>query len=276
VIRGSVITRLDNPCMIDTTLPEDCPSVCTNKPNVEIPPSLRDCLSTIPTREHDGITHFHPPALRPSNQDIPVSDPVAIQPAGHCPRSLTPIPPSHDASHKNSPSSVVSELDSNAKGDTRSPLERGLLSSLTGSPSKYDTITSLRTHLVLIVDISVARSNPEHPAYEGTLNDRNYYYHPSDDYRYGRDLPASTDGYDSRAPGYPIILALSPSQSSNGQDGTLDESLSRLRAYGTIYTDDARMKLGNGMRRQCFNCRATQTTTWRRSTLNSGKMVCFI
>ncbi|KAF8473679.1 hypothetical protein DFH94DRAFT_620391, partial [Russula ochroleuca] len=41
-----------------------------------------------------------------------------------------------------------------------------------------------------------------------------------------------------------------------------------------FYTDDAGLKLCDRIRRQCFNCRATATTTWRRSILNPGKLVC--
>jgi len=125
-----------------------------------------------------------------------------------------------------------------------------------------------------VLDVSVAESNPEHLAYEGTVND--YAYRDRDDYRFGRDLSASRRVYDTRAPGYPISLALSPSQSPNGQSGMLDEPLPRFRAYGKIYTDDARMKLGDGIRRQCFNCRTTDTKTWRRSKLNHGKLVRLI
>ncbi|KAI9460736.1 hypothetical protein F5148DRAFT_965423, partial [Russula earlei] len=44
--------------------------------------------------------------------------------------------------------------------------------------------------------------------------------------------------------------------------------------YEVVYTDDARTKLGNGMRRLCTNCRATETTTWRRSMLTLGKLLC--
>ena len=40
-----------------------------------------------------------------------------------------------------------------------------------------------------------------------------------------------------------------------------------------FYTDDANVKLTDYMRRQCFNCNATETSTWRRSLLNAGKMV---
>lgn len=104
------------------------------------------------------------------------------------------------------------------------------------------------------------------------MADDYYAYRDGDDYRLGRDLSTSRRACDARAPGYPISLALSQSQPPNGQGGMLDEHLPRFRAYGTIYTDDARMKLGDGIRRQCFNCSTTDTKTWRRSKLNHGKM----
>lgn len=40
-----------------------------------------------------------------------------------------------------------------------------------------------------------------------------------------------------------------------------------------FYTEDADVKLTYRMRRQCFNCKATETSTWRRSLLSVGKMV---
>lgn len=70
-----------------------------------------------------------------------------------------------------------------------------------------------------------------------------------------------------------IDLPPSPSQSVKAQDSTFDKPFPRFIGYGAIYTDDARMRLGDGIRRRCFNCRATETTTWRRSMLSSGKLV---
>jgi len=43
---------------------------------------------------------------------------------------------------------------------------------------------------------------------------------------------------------------------------------------GIFYTEDANVKLTYRMRRQCFNCKATETSTWRRSLLSLGKMLC--
>ena len=39
------------------------------------------------------------------------------------------------------------------------------------------------------------------------------------------------------------------------------------------YTDEANSKISNRLRRRCFNCRAIETSTWRRSVLSPGKLV---
>ncbi|KAI0644265.1 hypothetical protein C8Q79DRAFT_1002169 [Trametes meyenii] len=41
-----------------------------------------------------------------------------------------------------------------------------------------------------------------------------------------------------------------------------------------IHTDDANTKLSDRVRRKCFNCRTTDTSTWRRSSLTPGKVLC--
>ena len=40
-----------------------------------------------------------------------------------------------------------------------------------------------------------------------------------------------------------------------------------------IHTDDAATKLNDRIRRKCYNCRTTDTSTWRRSSLTPGKVV---
>ncbi|KAI0248968.1 hypothetical protein BJV78DRAFT_1130376, partial [Lactifluus subvellereus] len=44
--------------------------------------------------------------------------------------------------------------------------------------------------------------------------------------------------------------------------------------FNAIYTDDATTKLNDRIRRRCFNCATTDTSTWRRSSLNPGKVLC--
>ncbi|GJF00648.1 hypothetical protein PsYK624_169440 [Phanerochaete sordida] len=41
-----------------------------------------------------------------------------------------------------------------------------------------------------------------------------------------------------------------------------------------IHTDDAATKLNDRVRRKCYNCRTTDTSTWRRSSLTPGKVLC--
>ncbi|PPQ88286.1 hypothetical protein CVT26_011603, partial [Gymnopilus dilepis] len=41
-----------------------------------------------------------------------------------------------------------------------------------------------------------------------------------------------------------------------------------------VHTDDAATKLTDGIRRRCFNCCTTDTSTWRRSNLSPGKVLC--
>jgi hypothetical protein len=40
-----------------------------------------------------------------------------------------------------------------------------------------------------------------------------------------------------------------------------------------VHTDDAATKLSDRVRRRCFNCCTTDTSTWRRSNLSPGKVV---
>ena len=120
--------------------------------------------------------------------------------------------------------------------------------------------------------ISTVGSNPEHLTYGSTAYD--HVYRGGDDYRDRWEASASTRAYDTRTPEYPLGPAFSQSPPPYGQCGSLDRPIPGFRAWGTIYTDDARMKLGDGIRRQCFNCRATEMAkTWRRSKLSPGKMV---
>ncbi|KAG7086229.1 hypothetical protein E1B28_002199 [Marasmius oreades] len=41
-----------------------------------------------------------------------------------------------------------------------------------------------------------------------------------------------------------------------------------------VYTEDAATKLSDRVRRRCYNCYTTDTSTWRRSNLNPGKVLC--
>lgn len=113
------------------------------------------------------------------------------------------------------------------------------------------------------MDVSAARSDLEQVVHKSMVYDRD-----RDDCCDGWRFSPSMCAHDERIPG--LNLPLSPSHSLRGK---LDEPFPKFQPFGTIYTDDARIKLGNGIHRLCFNCRAIETKTWRRSRLNPGKMV---
>jgi len=46
------------------------------------------------------------------------------------------------------------------------------------------------------------------------------------------------------------------------------------QATDIFHTDDAGTKLSDRVRRKCFNCSAVETSTWRRSSLSPGKVLC--
>ncbi|KAH9059113.1 hypothetical protein EDB87DRAFT_829796 [Lactarius vividus] len=74
--------------------------------------------------------------------------------------------------------------------------------------------------------------------------------------------------------GYPFDVTFAPPPSIGDARTRPDQRFSRIEVFGVVYTDDARRKLGEGVRRWCFNCRAVETTTWRRSSLSPGKLLC--
>jgi len=126
-----------------------------------------------------------------------------------------------------------------------------------------------------VLDTSIARSaNPEQQAHisMGGITCR-------DDPCYGWESFPSARGCDAHAPKYPLTLSStpSPSQSSATSPKSVIDPLSHgTPAYPVVFTDDAKMKLGDRIHRQCFNCRTTVTKAWRRSVLTPGKLVCLV
>jgi GATA-binding protein len=74
-------------------------------------------------------------------------------------------------------------------------------------------------------------------------------------------------------PSHPQLIYRSPSL-----DGMPTQMLPPyLQAHPSIpiqHTDDAASKETQYLRRRCFNCSQTEPPSWRRSTLNPGKIVC--
>jgi hypothetical protein len=104
-----------------------------------------------------------------------------------------------------------------------------------------------------------------------------YDYPRRSSYPPGWDFSERVSGYNARqaAQGHPVD-PLTPTSYIHGPRGTLDQLFPRIRTYEVIYTDDALVMAGHGhgVHRRCFNCKAHETTTWRRSKLSPGKLVC--
>ncbi|KAJ7644935.1 hypothetical protein FB45DRAFT_736929, partial [Roridomyces roridus] len=98
---------------------------------------------------------------------------------------------------------------------------------------------------------------------------------------YGYPLPPPPFGY----------YGLPPPNASPGTPAHASQSVARPRGTGSAsasprpvlppappgsisYTDDAATKLTDTVRRRCFNCRTTEASTWRRSNLSAGKVLC--
>lgn len=97
---------------------------------------------------------------------------------------------------------------------------------------------------------------------------------PSHNYTYSRsqhDNRYDTHAYSSYGSG-----AVPHSSITSRDSGSLSYPLPGQGHYTIGYTDDAATKLSDRIRRRCFNCGTTDTSTWRRSNLSPGKVVSTI
>jgi hypothetical protein len=62
--------------------------------------------------------------------------------------------------------------------------------------------------------------------------------------------------------------------STNARDGYAVSYPLPGQSNHIVHTDDAATKLSDRVRRRCFNCCTTDTSTWRRSNLSPGKVLC--
>ncbi len=103
-----------------------------------------------------------------------------------------------------------------------------------------------------------------------------YTYAPAPHARYPAD-PASAHQMQSH---YPPSSHYQPQQSAQVSTRSIrptfvpSHPLPQQPAY-IVHTDDAATKLNDRVRRKCYNCRTTDTSTWRRSSLAPGKVVGF-
>ncbi|KAJ3903003.1 hypothetical protein F5879DRAFT_990506 [Lentinula edodes] len=140
----------------------------------------------------------------------------------------------------------------------------------------------------------IRRSSPRSlvaPQYHN-LHSQSYYSHSLPPIHH---YPDGHQGYDSHKGSYPVSNASHGFDNMGGIGSTvrpMNSTLPGCEPYSVqmpttsypggplnnsipvLYTEDAATKLSNRVRRRCFNCFTTNTSTWRRSSLNPGKMLC--
>ena len=92
-------------------------------------------------------------------------------------------------------------------------------------------------------------------------------------YPYQPNGPMSRYPEDGSA-GYPVSSHAAQSLSTRSIRPTIVSTQPYPgQASYIVHTDDASTKLSDRVRRKCYNCRTTDTSTWRRSSLTPGKVV---
>lgn len=103
---------------------------------------------------------------------------------------------------------------------------------------------------------------PPHPHYleQGTISPPDVFASPVTPYS-----AHTAGGYDTHGT---VATMRSPHAQTQG-----GYTYHPAQQFGLVYTDDASTKLNERVRRRCFNCCSTDTSTWRRSGLHPGKVV---
>ncbi|OJA14105.1 hypothetical protein AZE42_09823 [Rhizopogon vesiculosus] len=75
-------------------------------------------------------------------------------------------------------------------------------------------------------------------------------------------------------PSYTSPPVTHSTQSSGRDNPQLSYPIPGQNYHTIAYTDDAATKLSDRVRRRCYNCCTTDSSTWRRSASSPGKVVC--
>jgi hypothetical protein len=99
--------------------------------------------------------------------------------------------------------------------------------------------------------------------------------HPSQQSAYAYHAGGAPPGFHVYTPSQSYAHQLPPSTEGgrNGFAGSTASGMVGSENVEITHTDDAATKLSDRVRRRCFNCCTTETSTWRRSSLNPGKVV---
>lgn len=141
------------------------------------------------------------------------------------------------------------------------------------SPS-WDISSESSVESGLVRDVPPAESIPEQIGFGGMYYEhlQHGHYHPRWDFKFpdpghGHSVSSRTLEHSADFP----VVSSPQLVASRGEFTTRHSSGPGVDEIS--YTDEANTKISNRLRRRCFNCKATETSTWRRSVLSPGKLV---
>ncbi|KAF8550987.1 hypothetical protein OG21DRAFT_338919 [Imleria badia] len=195
--------------------------------------------------------HIHPDQFLRHRRDYDYYD--------HSYRRPSP-PPIATLSH--SPSLSVSSLDRSSVSSPaprRSPTDRPVESHSGYSDAYYSQEQMARS-----------RPYPHDPVRDSGRTSHTYTYssRPHPEHRYSHESHPYHVSPSYNSP------PLSHASAGTRDSASLSYPLPGQNHYTIGYTDDAATKLSDRVRRRCFNCCTTDTSTWRRSNLSPGKVLC--
>ena len=139
------------------------------------------------------------------------------------------------------------------------------------SPS-WDISSESSAESGIVPDVPTAGPIPDQIGFGGMYYEHlpHGHYHPRWEFKFpdpGHSASSRTLEHSADIP------AVSSPQLAGPRGAFTTRPLPGLGGDGVSYTDEANTKISNRLRRQCFNCKATETSTWRRSVLSPGKLV---
>jgi hypothetical protein len=143
------------------------------------------------------------------------------------------------------------------------------------SPS-WDISSESSVESGLVPDVPTAEPISEQIGFGGMYYEhlQQSHYHPRWEFKFpdpvhGHSAPSRTLEHSAD------VAVISSPQLVGSRGEFTTRSLSGPGGDNISYTDEANTKITNRLRRRCFNCKATETSTWRRSVLSPGKLVGF-
>ncbi|KAN0113844.1 hypothetical protein V8E52_007316 [Russula decolorans] len=128
-----------------------------------------------------------------------------------------------------------------------------------------------------VPDVPTAEPIPEQIGFGGMYYDhaQHNHYHPRLEFKFPDPGHGHGHSASSRTLEHsPDAHVVSSPQLAGSRGEFSTRPLSRLGSDDISYTDEANSKISNRLRRRCFNCKAIETSTWRRSVLSPGKLLC--